>query len=156
MYQWGRGADGHQCRNSATTTTLSSTDQPGHGNFIVVAYNSPCDWRSPQNINLWQGVNGINNPCPSGYRLPSDNELDSERLSWLSNNSVGAYNSPLKWTIAGIRLQDGTLFNVGVSGIYWSSTISIIYSRDFRILSDNAMLNTNYHAFGYPIRCIKN
>ncbi|GHB53105.1 hypothetical protein [Mongoliitalea lutea] len=30
LYQWGRGADGHQCRNSGTTTSLSSTDQPNH------------------------------------------------------------------------------------------------------------------------------
>jgi hypothetical protein len=34
LYQWGRGADGHQCRTSPTTTFLSSTDQPGHGDFI--------------------------------------------------------------------------------------------------------------------------
>ena len=35
LYQWGRGADGHQCRNSNTTTTLSSTDQPLNGDFIL-------------------------------------------------------------------------------------------------------------------------
>ena len=47
LYQWGRGADGHQIRTSGTTATLSSTDQPGNGNFIL-APNSPYDWRSPQ------------------------------------------------------------------------------------------------------------
>jgi serine/threonine protein kinase len=35
LYQWGRAADGHQKRTSATTTTLSSGDQPGHGSFIL-------------------------------------------------------------------------------------------------------------------------
>jgi hypothetical protein len=35
LYQWGRRADGHQCRTSPTTSTLSSTDQPGHGKFIL-------------------------------------------------------------------------------------------------------------------------
>jgi hypothetical protein len=92
LYQWGRGSDGHQCRNSPTTSTLSSTDQPGHGSFIF----SPSDWRSPQNGNLWQGLSGINNPCPSGYRLPTEAELNSERLSWISNNAAGAFASPLK------------------------------------------------------------
>ena len=38
LYQWGRGTDGHQIRTSATTTTLSSADVPGHGNFIL-SYN---------------------------------------------------------------------------------------------------------------------
>ena len=34
LYQWGRFSDGHQCRTSATTATLSSIDQPAHGDFI--------------------------------------------------------------------------------------------------------------------------
>jgi hypothetical protein len=102
LYQWGRGADGHQCRNSGTTTTLSSTDQPGNSNFIL-APNAPYDWRSTQNDNLWQGVNGINNPCPSGYKIPTYAELDSELSSWINNNAYGAFNSPLKFTQAGYR-----------------------------------------------------
>jgi len=68
LYQWGRDTDGHQIRTSGTNTTLSDTDTPGHGNFILVA-SSPYNWRSTQNNDLWQGINGINNPCPSGYRL---------------------------------------------------------------------------------------
>lgn len=89
LYQWGRRADGHQCRTSPTTATLSSVDQPAHGNFIV-SPNQPHEWRSPQNVNLWQGVNGVNNPCPSGYRIPTETEINAERLSWSTNTSVGA------------------------------------------------------------------
>lgn len=63
LYQWGRSADGHEKRDSPTTTTLSITDIPGHGSFITSTIN-PLDWRSPQNDNLWQGVNGTNNPLP--------------------------------------------------------------------------------------------
>ena len=62
LYQWGRGTDGHEKRDSDTTSTLSSTDQPGHGDFIL-APDSPNDWRDLQNDNLWQGVDGINNPA---------------------------------------------------------------------------------------------
>ena len=40
LYQWGRRSDGHQCRTSPTTTTLSSNDQPANGNFIL-SPNSP-------------------------------------------------------------------------------------------------------------------
>ncbi len=102
LYQWGRFSDGHQCRTSATNPTLSSTDQPAHGDFITVNSGN-YDWRSPQNDNLWQGVNGINNPCPSGYRLPTEAELDAEHLSWSSDNSAGAIASALKLPMAGSR-----------------------------------------------------
>lgn len=63
LYQWGRAADGHQCRTSNTTSTNATTDTPSHGDFILEG-GSPQDWRVPQNDNLWQGVNGVNNPCP--------------------------------------------------------------------------------------------
>lgn len=53
LYQWGRGNDGHQVSTSGTTATLSSTDSPGHGNFIL-SPNTPYDWRSPQNDMLWK------------------------------------------------------------------------------------------------------
>ena len=57
LFQWGRLDDGHQVRTSGTTTDLSTSDVPGHGNFII-SQDYPYDWRSPQNNNLWQGING--------------------------------------------------------------------------------------------------
>jgi uncharacterized protein (TIGR02145 family) len=162
LYQWGRGSDGHQCRNSATTSTLSSTDQPGNANFIL-APNTPYDWRSPQNTNLWQGVNGVNNPCPSGYRLPTETELNNERLSWVqapissTNTSAGAFASPLKLPLAGNRIDiDGSLINVGTVGFYWGSTVSTTNSRDLYFSSSFASMITDYRDYGYSVRCIKN
>jgi hypothetical protein len=159
LYQWGRRADGHQCRTSPTTATLSSVDQPAHGNFIL-APNVPGDWRSPQNANLWQGVNGVNNPCPGGYRIPTSIELDNERLSWSQNNSVGAFASPLKWTLAGLRLFiDGSLNNyVGTNGFYWSDAVglNVLNSRRLSFLSNNAGVGDASRANGMSVRCIKN
>jgi uncharacterized protein (TIGR02145 family) len=159
LYQWGRRTDGHQCRTSLTTATLSSVDQPAHGSFIM-APNAPNDWRSPQNVNLWQGVNGVNNPCPSGYRLPTETELNNERLSWSSQNSVGAYASPLKWTLAGYRYAiNGSLNDVGTGGLYWSSTVSGVsgaYSRALDFYSSGANMNVHYRAHGFTVRCVKN
>jgi uncharacterized protein (TIGR02145 family) len=155
LYQWGRRADGHQCRTSPTTATLSSIDQPAHGNFIL-APNAPYDWRSPQNANLWQGLNGVNNPCPSGYRLPTESELNNERLSWSSQNSTGAFASPLKWTLAGNRnLIIGTLTNVGSVGYCWSSTVSGTLSRVLVFDSSNANMGGVNRAAGLTVRCIK-
>ena len=156
LYQWGRLSDGHQCRTSATTFTLSSSDQPGDGNFII-GTNSPPDWRSPQNTNLWQGVNGVNNPCPSGYRLPTETEINAEVLSWSTNNSAGAFASPLKLPNAGYRyFLNGSLINVSSTGVYWSSTVSGNYSRFIQQLSNNAYIGTTYRAYGFSVRCLKN
>jgi uncharacterized protein (TIGR02145 family) len=155
LYQWGRGNDGHQCRTSATTTTLTSADQPANGNFII-ASNSPFDWRSPQNINLWQGVNGVNNPCPSGYRIPTEAELNAERLSWSSQNSAGAFASLLKFPMTGSRASnDGLLYDVGTHGYCWSSAVSSTNSSLLYINSNSGIMFTYYRSQGFPVRCIK-
>jgi uncharacterized protein (TIGR02145 family) len=155
LYQWGRAADGHQIRTSSVTTTLSSTDTPGHGNFIS-APNLPYDWRSPQNTNLWQGVNGVNNPCPTGFRIPTEAELDAERASWSSQDAAGAYASPLKITVAGGRKSSGGgLGDEGSIGRYWSSTIDGTNSRLLLIQSSSTFTAFTYRAAGYSVRCIK-
>ena len=155
LYQWGRAADGHESRTSGTTSTLATSDTPGHGNFITNG-SSPYDWRNPQNDNLWQGVSGTNNPCPSGYRLPTEAEWEAERTSWSSNNEAGAFASPLKLPVAGIRnYSDGTLINVGSSGYYWSSTVNGAYARNLVFFSSNAFMSSDYRAFGFSVRCLK-
>jgi uncharacterized protein (TIGR02145 family) len=153
LYQWGRRSDGHQCRTSATTSTLSSVDQPAHGNFILSS-NTPYNWRSPENTNLWQGNNGTNNPCPTSYRLPTETEINAERLSWSNQNSLGAFSSTLKFSMAGTRGFNGSIGGEGSLGCYQSSTISGLYSL-ILFYSNNAYINTNYRASGFSVRCIK-
>jgi uncharacterized protein (TIGR02145 family) len=154
LYQWGRFSDGHQCRNSGTTATLSSSDTPGHGNFILAPV-SPNDWHNPQNNNLWQDVSGINNPCPLGYRLPTEADWEAERQSWSSNNAAGAFNSLLKLPVAGFRSHYNGSFNwVGPFGYYFSSTVSGIYSRTL-IIDNNASIVIDARANGNSVRCIK-
>ena len=155
LYQWGRRADGHQCRNSGTTNTLSTSNQPPHANFIF-APSTPNDWRSPQNDNLWQGINGVNNPCPAAYRLPTYNELEVERTTWSQNNSVGAFGSVLKFPMAGFRNNsDGSLRNVGSLGYYWSSNLNTTRAWYLFFSTNDAFMNFNHRSFGYSVRCIK-
>ena len=164
LYQWGRGADGHQKRNSAKISTLSSTDQPAHGSFILS--NTPvgfADWRSPQNANLWQGVNGVNNPCPTGYRIPTAAEWEAEIASWSAKSIIGAFASQLKLPAAGSRYTSGFLSpDNGGSGSYWSSTGGVggmaanMVSRVLYFASDTAEPNVNVRAEGLSVRCIKN
>jgi uncharacterized protein (TIGR02145 family) len=164
LYQWGRGADGHQCRESDTTSTLASTsapttDQAWSGKFSLLFAN-PYDWLSTPEDNLWQGVDGVNNPCPTGFRLPTASEWETEFNSWPKDGvkitSKSAFNSPLKLPVSGSRVgSSGAPFNVGSYGFYWSSSVSGSDARDLYFSSSNADLGSFYRAAGFAVRCIK-
>ena len=146
LYQWGRGADGHQLRTSPTTNTLSTTDVPGNAFFIT---STNYDWRSPKNDALWQGVNGINNPCPSGYRLPTTTEVNAEIATFSAGSPTGAYNSVLKFTWGG-------------GSQYWTGTINGNYSDYIENHPSAAHFYVQEPVYGSErskrriVRCIKN
>jgi uncharacterized protein (TIGR02145 family) len=156
LYQWGRLRDGHQHRDSVTTFDNSPGDVPGHGNFIKEG-SPPYDWRIPQNANLWQGLGGVNNPCPQGFRLPTETELIAERTTWTSgNNTLDAFASPLKLVVAGSRNNNtGDLENIHGFGQYWSSTVSGSESQYLYFHTTDANINNGYRALGMSVRCIK-
>ncbi len=156
LYQWGRLTDGHEKRNSSTTSAVSSSNVPGHGSFIITN-SPPWDWISPQNDNLWQGASDINNPCPTGFRLPTSIELTIERNSWNSDDAEGAFASPLKFVVSGIRgRSDGTFFAVGGRGYYWSSTISVAQPSNVEYLSiESTGILVQNRAMGLSVRCLK-
>ncbi len=156
LFQWGRPADGHEKRNSVTTTILSLNDNPGHGWFILNS-NFPYDWRTPQNNNLWQGLNGVNNPCPKGFRIPTVSEWIDELNSWGIKSGEGAFNSSLKLTLGGYRRRtNGSLDVVGFIGLYWASTIDGTESYVLYISNTGAHTDKTNRANGYSVRCIKN
>jgi hypothetical protein len=158
LYQWGRFSDGHQCRSSGTTNLHSNSAQPIHGDFIAVGRNS--SWE-PMSIDfyeydsLWQGVDGINNPCPSGYRLPTEAELEAEILSWISDNAAGAFASPLKLPVAGYRSgSDGSL-SLSYAH-YWTSTFDDTWTGQNLLFNGTfAFMQVSWRADGHSVRCIK-
>lgn len=160
LFQWGRGADGHQLDNSSTYKGTSSTDQPTYATSFYINSGGNADWRDPQNNNLWSGVNGINNPCPSGYRLPTSAEFQAEISNWSSQNSSGAFAS-LKLTLAGSRGGTATpssRSDFNVYGYYWTSTVSselTSQSNYIVITSSSASISRRWRVAGYSVRCIK-
>jgi uncharacterized protein (TIGR02145 family) len=149
LYQWGRAKDGHQCRTGVTFTTTQSKDNfPPHRDFIAIDGN----WRSPANTNLWQGVSGINNPCPNGYRLPTVAEFNAEIATWTSSSTM-AYNSVLKLPNAGtLDSRNGGVL-VTSRGYYYSSSSTGLIHLDG---TWNGEISIWRPADGCSVRCIKN
>jgi hypothetical protein len=155
LYQWGRRADGHQCRNSLTTNVLSFTERPEHG-FFIKPSGTPFNWLVSQNPDLWQGTNGVNNPCPQGYRVPAAVEIEEEFQSWSSPGLTGGFASPLKWVSGGIRSLDGSLAVLGSSGVYWTSSVAVSNNSTLVLAGLNtATLNVLNRAYGFSVRCLK-
>ncbi len=166
LFQWGRAADGHQLITHTTataatpvngnTSSLASSDTPGD-NLFIKAPSSPYDWRSPQNNNLWQGVNGVNNPCPTGFRLPTNTEQGALITAAGITNSATAYSSSLKLTVGGVRnSSDASLANLGTFGYYWSSSVSVANALYFYF--NASAVHPAYagiRASGYSVRCVK-
>lgn len=154
LYQWGRATDGHQLVTSGTTAVLSATETPGHADFIV-SPNMPMDWLDTPNYNLWQGVSGINNPCPLGYRLPTTTELEAERATWSSQDYIGAFNSVLKLTNPGYRQASNGTLDINQTGYYYSSNTENSNASYLAFNLSVAGIYSSDRANGMCVRCIK-
>ena len=168
-YQWGRKGDGHEQPTSSTTTTLSITNNPGHSNFILTE-NEPFDWRVPQNDVLWNAgsetspVKAANDPCPTGWRVPTYSELQSlletVTMEWSNLNGVDGYfigdgEPKLFLPAAGYRSgSDGSLGNVGILGSYWISTPGGTLAYTLGFFSDNFYMYNGNRALGFSVRCV--
>ena len=166
-YQWGRPEDGHQAQyrinnnSSGFTNTKSSTSVPTNSLWIVPIDNSN-DWLSTPDNTLWAGANPATNPCPVGFRIPTESEWEAERITWSSNIAAGAFASPLKLTIPGM------LTGFGSSGATYTAKDSFGQyltqsantnggARYFGINGSNAWFDQNYYKWhGMSVRCIKN
>ena len=173
LYQWGRNTDGSQY-NSATT--LSSTQfittalktyndftnmgTPQNSKFVKV-YSA--DWFTPSYDGLWQGVNGINNPCPSGYRLPTADEFTAEKTALNITSTATAFSSTLKLTSRGYRWPDGSpgpAVTAAGTGYYWTSNVVNPASASTSTLASHfrtsgLINNTFTKNLGLAVRCIQ-
>jgi len=164
-FQWGRGADGHQVKTSATTDELSNSSSPNHGRFILTVnlsesreYGDSKDrnWLSYWDTSLWS--NNKNNPCPLGYRVPTSDEFMDEMAAGNITNNDEAFNSFMKIPAAGIRgdwIDFSSVYGEGFYNYYW--TISSLTSSHGTVYANSTDLNLIgiFRAFGASVRCIK-
>lgn len=167
LFQWGRAADGHELITwtsgslgtpvNGTTATRPESDTAANALFVTINSGN-YDWRgTTQNNNLWQGVNGTNNPCPAGYRLPTNAELTTLVTTSNITNSATAASSAMKFTVSGVRdIGVGSLFTVGSGGNYRSSSVSGT-NASYRFFNSGGTGTSNdFRAYGFTVRCLKN
>jgi len=172
LYQWGRVADGHEKRTSAQVAgpaTAAELDGKGQvsasakkGKFLTAS--SPFDWRTPQDDTLWgngsqnQSVSkAANDPCPSGWKLPTQKQwaaIRSNNNTWTWTGSGYLVGEALYLPAAGSRGSDGSLYDVGTGGYYWSSTVN--GAEAYRMQSSETGVGDGYvsRASGMSVRCI--
>jgi uncharacterized protein (TIGR02145 family) len=184
LYQWGRRTDGHEIKTSAVNqiTVLSSLPTTYNAGSVGSSFIQPykgganphlyfnaadrnrnseyADWVYPENSRLWQGVNGLNNPCPGGYRIPSASEFAAEVIYWATKNQTGAFNSKLKLSTGGWRsfITPGTSNTNSANGYYWTSTTGTNVNevqKAFVLNTSNGTLSLDFKSMGYAVRCIK-
>jgi uncharacterized protein (TIGR02145 family) len=166
-YQWGRPADGHQTKyltnNNSTgfTNTRSTTAVPSTDLWIATNDGSN-DWLITADNTLWVGTNPANNPCPTGFRIPTLAEWQAEQARFASNNASGAFNYSLKLTmpgwLEGFSSSGAGFTATGGGGFYLTQTANTNGSvQYFGINSGNVWTDTNlYKRQGLSVRCIQN
>ena len=164
LFQWGRRADGHQIVRptpSGTTTTIATSTTPSNGGLYIIgnAGSEYYNWINARTHTMWQGTTGgTNNPCPTGFRLPTNVEFNSEITSWSTQNADGAFNSTLRLTYCGLRdvFNNGNLTFVGTRGYYWTrdNRNDVYY---YKAILSTSVDNSREMAAGNgaAVRCIK-
>jgi hypothetical protein len=148
LYQWGRHKDGHEDRTNASTTTVQATgSNANNGGVFIINDNN---WTSFSGNNLW--ADGVNDPCPLGYRIPTKLELDVVFGDFSTSQEYRLLNIPL----AGYRnFPDGDVKAVNVAGYLWSTETNGDDAPFFFVLEDSAGLTSGPRSYGFPVRCIK-
>jgi len=174
-FQFGRGFDGHQLKDSPTTNIRKSSITPDDNEFVMVAGStttSGYDWvEKGVDDSLDNRLEVVNRTdgssvCPVGFRLPTYDEFYTDtynNIAWdnfPSNNIDGNF---LRLPFAGYRnSQDSRSLVVeeNIRGAYWTSSY---YQNGDRKMVRNVMFKqddflgfiTNYFANGQTVRCIK-
>jgi hypothetical protein len=136
--------------------------------FVTVANNQApfddFDWLDTQNNTLW-GTGSLRDPCPTGYRVPSEEEWRQELPEGIPNGNE-AY-AKLGLIYAGFRryTTGGDLDAAGRLGNYWSRTTypdpipnGLNRSALMTITTGGSIFSVRIfsdRAFGFSVRCIK-
>jgi uncharacterized protein (TIGR02145 family) len=138
--------------------------------------NDPANEDVYGKIYNWYAVNDIRGLAPTGYHVPTDNEwtvltdylggltvaggaMKEEGLChWTAPNTDATNTSLFTGLPGGIRYINGSSFNIGLNGNWWSSTekdTSNAWFRSLNYSSGLAYRGFNYKETGLSVRFIK-
>jgi uncharacterized protein (TIGR02145 family) len=117
----------------------------------------------------WYAVNDPRGLAPNGYHIPTDAEwtileeyLGKDAGEKMKSTSGWKYNgtnsSGFSGLPGGYRNFNGSFYDVGKNGYWWSSTENVTINAWFRALYyDDGVVNRNYHLkdLGLSVRCLR-
>lgn len=176
-----------QYRNGdAIPTGLSnSTWQSTTAGAYAIYNNDPANDATYGKLYNWYTTVDTRGLCPTGWHVPTDCEwmylesslgmsvADQETIGWRGTNEGGALKATTNWNSpntgatnssgftalpGGYRDVNGTYFNIGNYGNWWSSTENFSFYAWFRLLyyTNSNVYRFNYFKhFGFSVRCVR-
>ncbi|MDR1757331.1 MAG: Ig-like domain-containing protein [Culturomica sp.] len=162
------------CNVDAPATFAATPESAG----MFYQWNRKKGWPSTGSITDWDASTpsgdtweAANDPCPSGWRVPTSDELDALLATdkvinvWTTLNSV--YGRKFTDKISGNSIflpaagyrdyyGDGSLLNAGSFGDYWSTSPNDSFNAwGLSFLSMDADRSSSSRSYGSSLRCVR-
>ena len=181
LYQWsrryGQGYDTTETRLLtiiSNATTLATANSITYKDYFYAPTSSPYDCISPQQSSWSMSV--TYNPCPVGWRVPTENELNSLLSSghtwtesgpnsmkgrWYGGNHSSDHQGSIFLPASGFRTEAGNSLERNSSAYYWVSTVPTnpsytMYAPGLGVSISNSSFSVLLRATGLSVRCVKN